>query len=535
MEAGGSGPRSTIVPVYREMIADLDTPVSTFLKLREGHYSFLLESVEGGERLARYSFVGSAPLEVLHIGGATDAATPGENVRQLAGEPLSHVEARLSADVLLRMPGSKLPEFTGGAIGYVAYDAVRHFEPRTAPHVEAQTDVMGIPESVFMLVDTLAVFDHVRHTITVVAHCRLPYGADGRLDTASLRAAYAAAVGKIDAACVRLAGPVPTGAAAPMAAMASPIKSTSSSAPPAAAATEADWEATSNTGRAGYMGMVSNLKGHIVDGDIIQAVPSHRVSRTLPEHVTAFDLYRQLRVVNPSPYMFYLELGPGFQIVGASPEMLVKVDATGSIFTHPIAGTRRRGATPAEDEALAAELLADEKERAEHVMLVDLGRNDVGRVAAAGTVHVDSLMHIERYSHVMHIVSNVSGKLAPGKTAYDAFRSIFPAGTVSGAPKVRAMELVAGLEKEKRHVYAGAVGYIGYTGVMDTAIAIRTMVVRDQTVYLQAGAGIVFDSDPAAEYDETCAKLRGVMRAVEAASGAAGALPLLSSMSPRRV
>jgi anthranilate synthase component 1 len=270
---------------------------------------------------------------------------------------------------------------------------------------------------------------------------------------------------------------------------------------------------------------VRSLKRDIVDGEIIQAVPSQRISRALRPAAeggpSALDIYRQLRVVNPSPYMFYLELGAEFQIVGASPEMLVKVDAARRVYTHPIAGTRRRGATPEEDEALARELLADQKERAEHVMLVDLGRNDVGRVAAPGSVSVDSLMQVEKYSHVMHIVSNVSGRLAPGRSAFDAFRAVFPAGTVSGAPKVRAVELVAALERDRRGVYAGAVGYVGFTGEMDTAIAIRTLVVRGSAVHLQAGAGIVFDSDPASEYDETIVKLGATMRAVDAAVEAA--------------
>jgi anthranilate synthase component 1 len=273
----------------------------------------------------------------------------------------------------------------------------------------------------------------------------------------------------------------------------------------------------SNHGREGYMGMVDRIKEYVVAGDVIQVVPSHRLERRTAVH--PFNLYRQMRTVNPSPYMFYLDLD-GFQVVGASPELLVKV-VNGTVINHPIAGTRRRGKTPEEDEAIAAEMLADEKERAEHIMLVDLGRNDVGRVAVPGTVKVDSLMHVERFGHVMHIVSHVSGKLAEGKTRFDAFRSIFPAGTLSGAPKVRAMEIIGELEGERRGVYGGAVGYASFDGSLDTCIGIRTILVKDGVAYLQAGGGIVYDSDPAAEYEETVNKFGSPMRAIDLAEIAA--------------
>lgn len=569
---------SILVPIVSEQIADLETPVSAFLKLRSfpsrrslpsvplanvssggatpspadsdggSNYAFLLESVEGGERLARYSIVGFAPHGILAV-GASEAAVSAARSRgaadtvALSGDPLAHVEAWLSKQHLVTPPALRgLPStaFCGGAVGYVAYDAVRHFEPRTAPALATQADALGVPEAVFLQCDDLLLFDHVRHTIRVVVHIRLEAPADAaagsaaaaaegatrtvNFDRATVAAAYAGAVERIAAISAALAGPLPASfASGPRHSPSAPLSPASSASGSAAASAGArDLEAGSNMGRAVYEDAVRTLKGHIVEGDIIQAVPSHRIMHQLPSGVAAFDVYRHLRVVNPSPYMFYLDLGPGFQIVGASPEMLVKVGADGRVQTHPIAGTRRRGATPEEDEALAAELLGDEKERAEHVMLVDLGRNDIGRVAAPGTVKVDSLMHIEKYSHVQHIVSNVSGTLAPGKTAFDAFRAVFPAGTVSGAPKVRGVELVAGLERERRGVYAGAVGCISYSGVMDTAIAIRTLVIREgNKAFLQAGAGIVHDSVPSAEYDETIAKMRGVDRAIQSAIAAA--------------
>lgn len=564
----------------REFIADLETPVSTLLKLKgwatsrkqsassgvaEALYAFLLESVEGGERLGRYSFVGavSDPSKVLRVGVPLEQQSHAGDLP--AGDPLIPLESRLSTRVPLHVPSAagRLPAFTGGAVGYCAYDCVRHWEPRVAPAIEAQKDTLSIPESVWMIADEVVVFDHVRHTIKVVAHAHLPTLPPSSSSSvpeyeAAVAQEYASACARIDVLHTVLSGPIPPStrdgnttstlpaAAAPPASPARPGASSTPSGTTGAA--DWAWTAASNVGQVGYEDMVRSIQSHIVEGDIIQAVPSHRVSRPLPATVTALDIYRQLRVVNPSPYMFYLELAGGedMAIVGASPEMLVKVDAppvpataagvwsagsppaqlpagsTGrKVTTHPIAGTRRRGATPAEDEALAADLLADEKERAEHLMLVDLGRNDVGRVAAPGTVKVTSLMHIERYSHVQHIVSNVEGHLAVGRTAYDAFRSVFPAGTVSGAPKVMALELVARAEPARRGVYAGAVGYIGYSGVLDTAIAIRTLVVRAGVVHLQAGAGIVFDSVPSSEWEETVTKMRATMRAVDAAVEAA--------------
>jgi anthranilate synthase component 1 len=473
MARAGNG---NIVPIFREVMADLETPVSAFLKLRQGDYSFLLESVEGGERLARYSFIGTQPYRVLRTG-------PGQ---EYDGDPLIPLEQELDRHRLIQVPG--LPAFTGGAIGYVSYDAVRHFEPRVERPLN---DSLGIPEAMFFFCESMAAFDHVQHTLKLIAHVRL----DGDVDAAYEQAAF-----RIDAMVERLANPlVPL----PEENVADVLKASA--------------RPESNQGREGYMGMVERIKDYVVAGDVIQVVPSHRLARRTA--VNPFNVYRQMRMVNPSPYMFYLDMG-GFQIVGASPELLAKVE-NGIVYNHPIAGTRRRGKTPEEDEANAAEMLADEKERAEHIMLVDLGRNDVGRVATPGTVKVDSLMHVERFSHVMHIVSHVSGQLAKGKTRFDAFRSIFPAGTLSGAPKVRAMEIIGELEGERRGVYGGAVGYASFAGSLDTCIGIRTVLIKDGVAYLQAGGGIVYDSDPAAEYEETVNKFGGPMRAIDQAEIAA--------------
>ncbi|MCE7929299.1 MAG: anthranilate synthase component I [Dehalococcoidia bacterium] len=461
-----------LVPVYREVAADLETPVSAFLKVREGPYSFLLESVEGGERLARYSFIGTQPYRVLKTGEGNE----------YSGDPLVPLEQELAR--FKAVPVAGVPAFTGGAIGYVAYDAVRHFEPRVA---RPQADPLGLPEAMFLFCDSMVVFDHIHHTIKVISHCRL----DGDIDSAYRQAAF-----RIDEIAARLANPT-----VPL-----PVEETG-------AILRSTGQAESNVGREGYELMVERIRDHVIAGDVIQAVPSQRLARKTAVH--PFNIYRQLRVVNPSPYMFYLDLGD-FQITGASPELLVRVE-DGVVTNHPIAGTRPRGGTPEEDERLAEELLADEKERAEHIMLVDLGRNDVGRVAKPGTVNVDSLMGIERYSHVMHIVSHVSGQLRDDRTAFDAFRSVFPAGTVSGAPKVRAMEIIAELEQERRGIYAGAVGYASFAGSLDTCIAIRTMVIKDGVAYLQAGGGIVYDSVPATEYQESMNKMRALMRAIDQA------------------
>ncbi|TMW57287.1 hypothetical protein Poli38472_003212 [Pythium oligandrum] len=473
-----------LVPVYLDAVADLDTPVSVLLKLREGEkYSFLFESVAPGEKIARYSFIGSGPLKVVATGEG----------HEYSGDPLVNLEKEMQQYRTIVLPELAVP-MTGGAVGYCSFDAIRHFEPKLEPYVAKQRDVLQIPESVYMFFDTVVIFDHVFHSLKIVSHCRL--------DTDDLEAAYAEATHKILKVRDAIEKPL--------------IRSSSGSHAAAAPGSgKVDVEAASNVGKAGYMGFVDKLKEHIVDGDIFQAVPSQRLAVTIPSEVSALDLYRQMRALNPSPYMFYLDLGDDFHVVGASPEMLVKVNHERVMETHPIAGTRHRGKTDEEDEALAKDLLSDEKERAEHIMLVDLGRNDVGRVAKPGSVRVDALMKIEKYSHVMHIVSVVKGILRDDKTVYDAYRAIFPAGTLSGAPKVKAMELICSLEGERRGIYGGSVGYFSFSGFLDTAIAIRTIVVKKNKVYCQAGGGIVYDSDPFDEYMETVNKLGSVVRTVE--------------------
>eukprot|EP00743_Colponemidia_sp_Colp-15_P006946 GILK01007496.1.p1 GENE.GILK01007496.1~~GILK01007496.1.p1 ORF type:complete len:527 (-),score=94.96 GILK01007496.1:39-1619(-) len=472
-----------IIPVFRELLADLETPVSAFLKLKRGPYSFLFESVEGGENVARYSFIGTQPYKVIKTGKGRD----------FEGEPLCHVESELALYRSYPMPS--LPTFTGGAVGYVGYDCVKYFEPKVNRDLP---DPLDVPEALFMFCNSIVIFDHVRHTIKLVSHVRLDAvhaGAEG------MEREYRQALARLDELAENLAGSYP----AP------------SDTVPISEAEHSDslrkYEEMKENNKQWYMKVVDVMKEHIVAGDVIQAVPSQRLAR--PTNIPPFDIYRSLRVVNPSPYMFYLDL-EDFYIVGASPELLVKVEE-GRVITHPIAGTRRRGVTKEQDEELAAELLADEKERAEHIMLVDLGRNDLGRISEPGTVRVDSLMHIEKYSHVMHIVSNVSGQLAKDKTVFDAFRSVFPAGTVSGAPKVRAMQIISDNEPFCRRIYAGAVGYWSFGGVMDTCIALRTMIIKDRVAYLQAGAGIVYDSDPLSEFNETVSKMGALARAVDLA------------------
>ena len=461
---------SNLVPVYREIMADLETPVSAYLKIARGPYSFLLESVEGSERIARYSFIGTEPYKVLRGGG---------------GDPLKEIEAELAKIAPAKVEG--LPRFHGGAVGYLTYDAVRHFERLPSP----QNPGLGLPESVFLLMNTVVVFDHRQHKIQVVSHARFDDGASQM----AVEEAYWVATKKIDEIVQRLRRPLT---------MPAPVERKS-----------AEVAVESNMTKDDYFTMVARTREYIIAGDIIQGVMSQRLKR--PTAVPALDLYRSVRAVNPSPYMFFLDMGD-FQLVGASPELLVRVEGD-TVLTNPIAGTRRRGATPEEDLALETELRNDKKEQAEHIMLVDLGRNDVGRVSQPGTVKVEQLMDVERYSHVMHLVSRVSGKLKEGMTCYDALRSCFPAGTVSGAPKIRAMEIIAELEPDKRGAYAGAVGYFDFTGNMDTCIAIRTMVVKDGIAYVQAGGGIVYDSQPEAEFQETLSKAAALLRAIKEAEG----------------
>ena len=475
--------RGNLAPIYRVVPADLETPVSAFLKVARGKHSFLLESVEGGERLARYSFIGTEPYRVLRSG--SNAARNEE-----PGDPLAQIEQELSRFHVAPVAG--LPRFHGGAVGYLGYEAIRHFEPRVPV---AEADPLGLPEAILLFTDTLLVFDHLQHVIKVVSHVRL----DGDIDVA-----YRQACWKIEELVGRLAQPLAT----------LPYRESAARQAPKS-------EVCSNMSREDYAANIDRIKEYIVAGDCIQTVLSQRFSRPTQAH--PFEIYRALRTINPSPYMFYLELGDA-HIVGASPEMLVRVE-DGLIDYHPIAGTRPRGRDEAEDLALEEELRNDEKERAEHIMLVDLGRNDVGRVSEPGTVQVTQLMDVERYSHVMHLVSHVTGRLRSDLTSYDALRACFPAGTVSGAPKIRAMEIIAELERDRRGVYAGAAGYFDLSGNLDTAITLRTMVVKDGVAHVQAGGGIVYDSEPQREYEETENKARALLRAIEQAEHTAETAP----------
>ena len=467
--------QGNLVPVYRSINADLETPVSAYLKVARPPYSFLLESVAGGERIGRYSFIGTQPYRVIKTG-------PGEAGGEV--DPLTLVQAEM--DQYNLVPVADLPRFHGGGVGYLAYDTISYFEPRV-PQMPA--DPQGLPQSVFMFSDTLLVFDHLRHDIKVVGHVRM----DGDID-----AAYREATGKIDELVRRLSQPLEM--------------------PPAmlgAPAVEGPAEVRSNFTQPEYEEAVNKCVEYIYAGDVIQVVNSQRFSRETD--APPFQIYRALRSVNPSPYMYYLHLDD-FHIVGAAIETVAQVQ-DGIVATHPIAGTRPRGSTPQEDSALEQELKTSEKQRAEHIMLVDLGRNDIGRVSVPGTVEVTELMGVERFSHVMHLVSHVEGRLKPELTPYDALRSCFPAGTVSGAPKIRAMEIIAEIEGEKRGPYGGAVGYFSFSGNMDTALVLRTGIYKDGVMYIQAGGGVVADSIPEDEYMETRHKSGALQRAIDLAEG----------------
>jgi anthranilate synthase component 1 len=469
---------NNLVPVFRDIPADLETPVSAYLKVARGEHSFLLESVEGGERLARYSFIGTEPYRVLRSGPYDDPAQ--------GSDPLREIEAELSRYRLSHPkatePRSALPRFTGGAVGFLAYDVVRHFEPRVPINVP---DPQGLPEALFMFVDAILVFDHLQHTIKVVAHCRL----DG-----DVQASYRQACWRIDELAKRLNQTLPAS-------------------PYIISGAEGSESTQSNVTRERFIDNVERARKYIIAGDIYQVQISQRFQRRTAAH--PFSVYRALRVVNPSPYMYYLQMGDS-QIIGASPEMLVRVE-DGLVETHPIAGTRRRGRDDEDEQRMEAELTDDEKEKAEHIMLVDLARNDIGRIAQPGTVRVTELMAVEKYSHVMHLVSHVVGRLRPELTSYDALRANFPAGTVTGAPKIRAMEIIAGLEEDRRGPYAGAVGYFDFSGNLDSAITIRTIVMRHGVAHAQAAGGIVYDSVADLEYMESGNKARAMLRAIERA------------------
>ena len=484
----------TVVPVYRRLTGDTLTPVSAFCKLNEGDWSFLFESVVGGERVSRYSFLGAGPFRTFEARGTQTRTRDGNGpwVEAEAADPLRVLEEMIAEFRAPNVPG--LPRFCGGAVGYAGYDTIRYVErlPNAPP------DDRGLPDLSFGFYDRMFIFDHAAKTILAVAHARVGGGAD-------LRAAYDAACRGVDELVERLERGV------------ADLRLTDID-PRAPGFLDAhsrftNTGITSNFTRAAFVEAVQKVREYINAGDAFQIVLSQRF-RT---ETTArpFDIYRALRVVNPSPFMFYLRAGAA-TLVGASPEIMCRVE-NGVITNRPLAGTRRRGATPEEDAALAAELLADPKERAEHIMLVDLARNDVGRVAELGSVKISDLLTVERYSHVMHLSSTVTGKLKAGLTAFDALRASLPAGTLSGAPKVRAMEIIDELEPHRRGPYGGAVGYVDFSGNMDTCIALRTMVLLGQTAYVQAGAGLVADSVPAAEYQETVHKAMSLLRAIDVA------------------
>jgi anthranilate synthase component I len=454
-----------LIPVYREIIADTETPVSAYQKLQKSGGSFLLESVEGGERVGRYSFLGSHPRKVIRV-DRTDSS-----------DPLQLVEREMEQFKPVTLPG--LPRFTGGAVGFLGYEYIHQIEPSVPKPAQ---DDLHIPVLCFMITDTIVIFDRVNQTIKVVANAHV----DSKPDVA-----YACACARVDEIVREIQQPVPMRALDLRREL-------------------PEIHTQSNMTPERHAEMVAKAKEYIRDGDIIQAVLAQRFETKA--RASALDIYRALRSVNPSPYMFLLDFG-GFQLVGASPEVHVRCEDR-QVEIRPIAGTRWRGATPEEDEALAKELLRDEKERAEHLMLVDLARNDIGRVCEFGSVKVDEFMVVERYSHVMHIVSNVTGKLQGQRNVYDLIRATFPAGTVSGAPKVRAMQVISELEQTQRGPYAGAVGYFSFTGNVDSCITLRTALLKGNVAYVQAGGGIVADSDPKYEFQETINKARAMIKAI---------------------
>jgi anthranilate synthase component I len=471
--------QGNLIPVYREIMADLETPVAAFLKLDRGDFSFLLESVEGGEKWGRYCFLGGEPSIIFQSKDRrVEITRDGQTEVQEGIDPLDALKHLMGEFHPVEVEG--LPRFFGGAVGYLSYDMVRFFE--RLPN--QTTDDLNVPDSMFMLTDTIVIFDHMLQKIKVVSNALV----DGPPEKA-----YQQAIAKIEQLIARLRQPPPSR--------------------PARQQPSGSLTLTSTFTKEAYERVVERAKEYIRAGDIIQVVPSQRLEAAID--VDPFDIYRTLRTVNPSPYMFYLKFRD-LRLVGSSPEVNVRLEGS-LIELRPLAGTRRRGRHAAEDLEITAELMQDPKERAEHIMLVDLGRNDVGRVAKIGSVKVTELLQVEKYSHVMHLVSHVVGELAEGKDCYDVMRATFPQGTVSGAPKIRAMEIIEELEPTKRGPYAGAVGYFSYSGNMDTCIALRTMTVKGNTAFVQAGGGVVADSIPELEYEETLNKARALMRAIELA------------------
>ncbi len=477
----GFAETGNLVPVWKVLTSDLETPVSAYLKLAQRQeYAFLLESVEGGERIGRFTYIGTDPFLILTAQGADIEIREGDAVTRRRGDVFAILKELTERYAPSGTEG--LPPFSAGAVGYAAYDLVRLIEPRVPAFRE---DDVKAPDAVFMFFTSVVVFDHVKHQVYLIANARI-----GEL--ASLEDSYRQGCKEVEELEACLARPVQL---------------------PDGPRPQGPLELRSNIGREAFYAAVEKAREYILAGDILQVVLSQRLEMVPGVH--PFQIYRALRNVNPSPYLFYLQLGDS-AVVGSSPEMLVKVDGK-RIEYRPIAGTRPRGATPEQDQALAADLLADEKELAEHLMLVDLGRNDVGRVSEFGSVTVPEFEIVEYYSHVMHIVSSVLGTLRDDKDAFDTLKACFPAGTVSGAPKVRAMEIIAELEPTKRGVYSGSVMYLDFSGTLTSAIAIRTMMLRGEKGYLQVGAGIVADSVPEREWDETMNKARALLKAVELA------------------
>lgn len=470
------------IPVVRELFADLETPLSCYLKLARQPYSYLLESVQGGEKWGRYSFIGLPCRTQLIVRGNTiTVQRDGETLqREQCADPLTFIEQFRAQYRVAELPN--LPRFTGGLVGFFAYDTVRYVEPHLQKS-QPQQDPLGTPDILLLLSEEVLVFDNLSGRILLIVHA----------DTAQENA-LTLAQQRLDILQAQLATATP---ALPPLALAAPTDA------------KLEEQFVSSFGETAFKNSVAAIKEYIVAGDTMQVVLSQRMS--LPFDAEPLNLYRALRSLNPSPYMYFLDCGD-FHIAGSSPEILARLE-DGTITVRPIAGTRKRGHTTAEDCALEADLLADPKEIAEHLMLIDLGRNDVGRVANIGSVQLTEKMVVERYSHVMHITSNVTGKLRDGLDAMDVLRATLPAGTLSGAPKIRAMEIIDELENEKRGIYGGAIGYLGWSGNMDTAIAIRTAVIKDKKLYIQAGAGIVADSVPQSEWDETMNKGRAVFRA----------------------
>jgi len=474
--------QGNLIPVFREILADMDTPVSAFKKIDDGETSFLLESIEGGEKWGRFSFLGSGSSKIFCCKGELfQVFEDGRLVQSVTtSDPLEEFRRVQASFRPVEVEG--LPRFFGGMVGYLGYDMVRFIEhlPSDKPK---EIDTF---DALFLLTEKLLIFDNVLQTIKIVSNVHVEPGDDAEK-------LYVKAQDDIEELVRKLKSPLSRWGSG--------------------GASETKTELTPNFSHSGFLAAVEKCKEYVRSGDVIQVVLSQRFSG--PLGADPFDVYRILRTLNPSPYMYFLRL-PDIFIIGASPEVMVRKEGR-KVEVRPIAGTRPRGKNAAEDLHLEAELLADPKERAEHIMLVDLGRNDLGRVCETGSIKVNELMFIERYSHVMHIVSNVQGRLEEGKDAFDAFRAVFPAGTLSGAPKIRAMEIIDELEPCKREVYGGAVGYFSFTGNMDMAIAIRTLIVKDGQVFVQAGAGIVADSQPETEYQETLSKARGVKKAIEIA------------------